>query len=94
MNTGKNSSSSGSGGGLAGAARGGVKERRMGTPTKASTGGSRVPERKSTRRVSPRKEASAAAGKKKEPTLSADQRRAVDLVLDGKSVFFTGELSK
>lgn len=73
----------------------GLKGRRMCTPTKASVG-SRLPERKSTRMVSPQKNGGGGGSQiggesKKELSLSKDQQRAVDLVLEGKSIFFTGE---
>lgn len=63
--------------------------RKMCTPTKASVGG-RVPERKTTRKVSPQKGVPKAVAPPK-LALSEDQRRAVELVAEGKSVFFTGE---
>lgn len=65
-----------------------TKERRMGTPTKGT--GTRVPERKCTRKVSPQK-GGAEAGPAREFSLSKDQQNVVDLVAEGKSVFFTGE---
>lgn len=73
----------------------GLKGRKMGTPTKESVG-SRLPERKSTRRNSPQKNphggGSGVRGGActREVVLSKDQQQAVDLVLEGKSVFFTG----
>lgn len=65
------------------------KGRRLdGTPTKAVGGSdSGGVARKSTRKVSPKKGARAP----RELYLSKDQQRAVDLVVEGKSVFFTGE---
>lgn len=77
--------------GEGGAGAGKGSRRRMCTPTKASVGG-RVPERKTTRVVSPPKGngVPAAAARPKELALSEGQQRAVDLVADGKSVFFTG----
>lgn len=66
----------------------GLKGRRLGTPTKAA-GDSRLPELKSARRVSPRKDPPKPA--QKEVPLSEDQQRALDLVMHGKSIFFTGE---
>lgn len=65
-----------------------AKERRMGTPTKAT--GTRVPDRKCTRKASPQK-GGAETGAAREFSLSKDQQKAVDLVAEGKSVFFTGE---
>lgn len=65
-----------------------AKERRMSTPTKST--GTRVPERKCTRKVSPQK-GGAEVGPAREFSLSKDQQKAIDLVAEGKSVFFTGE---
>lgn len=56
-------------------------------------GGSESPARKSTRKVSPKKsveERRRGGGSPKEMALSEDQQRAVDLVVEGRSVFFTG----
>ncbi|CAM9648376.1 unnamed protein product [Ectocarpus sp. 12 AP-2014] len=72
--------------------RGDKKGRRMGVPA------DRQPEaaeewgvaRKSTRKVSPKKSAEG-RGPPREVALSEDQQRAVDLVVGGRSVFFTGE---
>lgn len=59
-----------------------------------------MPERKSTRIVSPQKGGGAGGaggagvgrgGSKKELSLSKDQQRAVGLALEGKSIFFTGK---
>lgn len=69
-----------------------VKGRRMSTPT-TSTTGSCTPERKSTRRHSPQKGGSGSV-KTKEISMSKDQEKAVDLVLEGKSVFFTGKCGR
>lgn len=74
----------------------GMKGRRMGTPTKDSVG-DRLPERKSTRRNSPQKNPGGGGNgvrggiRTRGVMLSKDQQQAVDLVLEGKSVFFTGE---
>ncbi|CAM9900247.1 unnamed protein product, partial [Ectocarpus sp. 4 AP-2014] len=72
--------------------RGNKKGRRMGVPADglpeaAEDGGVG---RKSTRKVSPKKSAGG-RGPPREVALSEDQQRAVDLVVGGRSVFFTGE---
>lgn len=69
----------------------GSKGRRLGTPTKSSLGGSRMPERKIMRKVSPQKKKVTAP---KALSLSEDQQRVVDLVVQDRSVFFTGERKK
>lgn len=50
--------------------------------------GGRVPDRKTARKISPQKKAALP----KAFLLSEDQQRAVDLAVEGKNVFFTGEL--
>lgn len=56
-------------------------------PLQDKSGGQ--PHKKSTRCVSPTK--TPIKNGMQEPVLSADQQRAVDLVLEGKNVFFTGK---
>lgn len=64
------------------------KGRRLdGTPTKSTGGGGGDVAHKSTRKASPKKGTRAP----REMSLSEDQQRVVDLVVEGKSVFFTGE---
>ncbi|CAN0054694.1 unnamed protein product, partial [Scytosiphon promiscuus] len=57
----------------------------------AGRGGDASPARKSTRKVSPKKgaEERRRGGAQRELALSEDQQRAVDLVVEGRSVFFT-----
>ncbi|CAM9891123.1 unnamed protein product [Ectocarpus fasciculatus] len=72
--------------------RGDKKGRRMGVPVDRPPGavgeGGRGAARKSTRKVSPKKSAEG-RGPPREVALSEDQQRAVDLVVGGRSVFFT-----
>lgn len=64
------------------------KGRPIGTPTKGSVE-TLEPDPKAARRISPRK--SPSSNGRGDFRLSDDQQKAVDLVLDGKSIFFTGE---